>query len=237
MPIFQGSTKAVSDAITRAQNDFKGIALSTVDAMDFANEIYQIIGLATWWDWLIVTGTPFGTVANQQDYANVPADFRRMGEGMAWVNDDSSTFTPKIPLAVREQLPQSNTRGRPRAIAVMNTNFRLFPMPIITRVTSGQWAIMFDYWKMPKLLNVPADIFEFYDQDFPVFQAGFNARVADFVHDERAGQWLGRNPENQQFAGTGMWGKFAALLNNMVREEETASGSIIWAPEAEFQRY
>lgn len=236
MPIFGGSTKQVQDAKTRAENEFKGISLSTTDTLDFANEIYQIIGLATWWDWLKTAGTTFGTVANQQDYVNVPADFRRIAEGMAWINDDSNTFTPKLPLAVREQMAQSNTRGIPRAISVENGNFRLFPVPIVTRVTSGQWAIMFEYWKQPKLMTVLGDLFEFVDQDFPVFQAGFNARVADFVHDERAGQWLGRHPQNQQFQGTGMWGKFAALLNNMVREEETASGAIIWAPEAEFLR-
>src|SRR5215470_6226287 len=128
MPIFGGSTKQVSDAITRAQNEFKGITLSTTDALDFANEIYGLIGKATWWDWLKIAGTTFGTVANQQDYANVPADFRGFREGMAWVNDDSNTFTPKLPLAVREQLPQSNTRGIPRAISVENGSFRLFPV-------------------------------------------------------------------------------------------------------------
>lgn len=237
MPILGGSTKAISDAITRAQNEFKGISLSVTDSLDFANEIYQIIGLATWWDWLITAGTTFGTVANQQDYANVPADFRRFTDGMAWVNDDSSTFTPMKPLGVKEHLAKSNTRGIPNSISVENGNFRLFPMPIVTRSTSGQWAIIFEYWKQPKLITTTGDLFEFPDQDFPVFQAGFNARVADFIHDERAGQWLGRNPENQQFAGSGMWGKFAALLNNMVREEETSSGTVIWAPDQEFTRY
>lgn len=236
MPILGSTTKQVADAITRAQNEFKGISLATTDALDFANEIYQIIGQATWWDWLKIAGTTFGTTANVQDYANVPADFRRTAEGMVWINDDSNTFTPKMPLAVREQLPQSNTRGIPRAISVENASFRLFPVPITTRVTPGQWAIMFEYWKQPKLLTVTGDIFEFPDQHFPVFQAGFNARVADFVHDERAGQWMGRNPENSQFQATGMWGKFAGMLNNMVREEETSSGVVVWAPEAEFQR-
>src|SRR5882724_3240410 len=107
--------KAVSDAITRAQNEFKGITLATVDALDFANEIYQILGMATVWDWLITAGTTFGTVANQQDYATVPADFRRLKA--AWVNDDSNTFTPMIPLQIFEMLPKSNTRGLPRAIS------------------------------------------------------------------------------------------------------------------------
>src|SRR6266849_5752461 len=130
MPIVGGATKNVNDAIIRAQNEFKGIVLGNTDALDFANEIYQIMGMATWWDWLITSGTTFGTIANQQDYANVPLDFRRIAENMAWVNDDSNTFTPMIPLAVREALPKSNTRGIPKAISVQNTNFRLFPMPI-----------------------------------------------------------------------------------------------------------
>lgn len=236
MPIVGGSTKSVQDAITRAQNDLKGIVLTTPDSLDFANEIYQIVGLATWWDWLYTNGTTFGTVANQQDYANVPADFRRIAENMAWVNDDSSTFTPMKPLAVRETLPKTNTRGIPQAIAQMNTNFRLFPMPIITRGASGQWAIFFDYWKMPKRLSSLADLFEFPDQYFEIYAAGYTARAAQFVNHEQVGQWLGRNPQNNQFQGTGMWGKFAGLLNNAVREEELSSGSIIMAPDAPFVR-
>lgn len=231
MPIVGGATKAVSDAVTRAQNEFKGITLGTTDALDFANEIYQIMGMATWWDWLYTAGTTFGTVANQQDYPNVPLDFRRIAENMAWINDDSSTFTPMIPLAVRETLPKSNTRGIPRAIAVINTSFRLFPMPFITRSGSGQWAIFFDYWKLPKRLNALGDLFEFGDQYFEVFAAGFNARVGTFTRFEGAGEWLGRRPDNNQFAGTGMWGKFAGLLNNAVREEELSSGAIIMAPD------
>lgn len=236
MPILGPTTKTVNDAINRAQSEFKGITLVVSDAIDFANEIYQIMGTATWWDWLITTGTTFGTVANQQDYANVPADFRRIAENMAWVNDDSNTFTPMKPLAVREKLPKSNTRGIPQAISVENTNFRLFPVPIITRSGTGQWAILFEYWKMSKRLNVVGDSFEFPDQFFEIFCAGFNARVADFLRDERAGQWLGRNPLNAQFAGTGMWGKFAGLLNNAVREEELSSGTIIQAPDWDFMR-
>src|SRR5437879_4880787 len=113
MPILGGATKAVSDAITRAQNEFKGIILGGTDALDFANQIYQIMGTATYWDWLKTSGTTFGTQANLQDYPNVPTDFNRMAEGMAWINDDSSTFTPMIPLAVRETLPKSNSRGMP----------------------------------------------------------------------------------------------------------------------------
>src|SRR2546429_4513230 len=76
MPIVGGSTKTVNDGLIRAQNEFKGIILGTVDTLDFANEIYEIMGTATWWDWQITSGTPFGTVANLQDYPNVPADFR-----------------------------------------------------------------------------------------------------------------------------------------------------------------
>jgi hypothetical protein len=231
MPIVGGSTKAVSDAVARAQNDMKGIVLGTTDALDFANEIYQIMGTATWWDWLLTSGTPFGTVANQQDYANVPADFRRIGENMAWVNDDSNTFTPMMPMAVREAIPKSNTRGVPRAIAVMNANFRLFPVPIVTRAAIGQWAIYFEYWKMPKRLSALGDLFEFPDQYFEIYAAGYTARCAQFVNHELAGQWLGRRPENNQFAGTGLWGKFAGMLNNAVREEELSSGSVIQAPE------
>jgi hypothetical protein len=238
LPIVGSSTKQVSDAITRAQNEFKGITLATVDSLDFANEIYQMMGLATYWDWLLTAGTAFGTVKDQQDYVNVPVDFRRMADNMAWVNDDSSTYNPMLPLAVRETLPKSTTRGTPRAIAAQNpTTFRLFPVPIVTRSTPGQWNINFEYWKMPKRLSSLVDLFEFPDQYFEIYLAGFIARVGDFVHDERAGQWLGRNPQNAQFAGTGMWGKFAGLLNNAVREEEMASGSIIWAPDSEFMRF
>lgn len=234
MPILGGSGKAVSDLVTRAQLEFKGIVLSSTDALDFANEIYQIVGLATFWDVFISSGTTFGTVANQQDYANVPADFRRLKD--AWVNDDSSTFTPMVPLAIRETLPKSNTRGMPRAISAENTNFRLFPMPIITRSGTGQWAIYFEYWRRPKRLTVLGDLFEFDDGLFEILAAGFNARVAEFLHDERAGQWMGRSAQNNQFGGTGLWGKFAVLLNNAVREEELSSGPVIYAPDSEFIR-
>lgn len=230
MPILGGATKTVSDAVARAQNEMKGIILGVTDTLDFANEIYQIMGMATYWDWLLTPGTTFGTTANIQDYANVPADFSHLPEGKAWINDDSSTFTPMIPLAVRESLPKSNTRGRPHSISVENTNFRLFPMPFITRSGSGQWAILFEYHKIPKRLSALADVFEFGDQYFEIYAAGFNARVADFTRHEGAGQWLGRRPDNGQFAGTGMWGKFAALLNAAVRQEELASGPIIMAP-------
>lgn len=236
MPIVGGATKAVSDAVTRAQNEFKGITLGVTDTLDFANEIYQIMGTATYWDWLLAAGTTFGTVANQQDYANVPVDFRRLPENKAWVNDDSNTFTPMKPLAVRESLPKSNTRGIPQAISVENTNFRLFPVPIITRAASGQWAIIFEYWKLPKRLSSLADLFEFGDNNFEIFAAGFIARVGQFTNHDLAGQWQGRNPENSQFQGTGMWGKFAYMLNNAVREEELSSGTIIQAPDSDFMR-
>ena len=237
MPIVGGATKSVTDAVIRAQNEFKGIVLGTTDALDFGNEIYQIVGTATWWDWLITAGTTFGTVKDQQDYVNVPADFRRFTDGMAFINDDSNTFTPLMPLAVRERLSKSNTRGVPRSISQENQNFRLFPVPIVTRAASGQWAIVFEYWKLPKRLNALGDLFEFGDNRFEVFAAGFNARVGDFVRFEGTGQWMGRNPQNNQFQGTGLWGKFAGLLNNAVREEELASGTIIVAPESEFLRY
>jgi hypothetical protein len=227
--------KAVSDAITRAQNEFKGIVLGTTDALDFANEIYQIIGTATYWDWLITIGTTFGSVAFQQDYPNVPADFRRLKA--AWVNDDSSNTTAMIPLTILEMLPKSNTLGLPRAISQENLNFRLFPRPIITRTGSGQWAIFFEYWKDSKRLTTTADTFEFGDNFFEVYAAGFNARVGQFLNRDDVGEWLGRNPETNQFVGTGMWGKFAALLNNIVREETLASGPIIWAPDVDFMRY
>jgi hypothetical protein len=228
------STKTVTNAITRAQNEYKGIVLGNTDALDFANEVYQILGMATFWDWLSTTGTTFGTVANQQDYATVPADFRRLKA--AWVNDDSSAFTPMIPLSIRESLAKTNTRGLPRAISVENQNFRLFPMPITTRTVSGQWAIYFEYWKASKRLTALGDTFEFPDQYFEVFTTGFNARIGQFMNRDDAGQWMGRNPAGQ-FVASGMWGKFAGLLNNIVREEELASGPVIWAPEVDFMRY
>jgi hypothetical protein len=55
-------------------------------------------------------------------------------------------------------------------------------------------------------------------------------RAWPIFDDERAGIWQGRHPQTGLFVGTGMWGKFAFLLNNMVREEELASGQVIWAP-------
>src|SRR5690349_5694312 len=94
------STKTLTDAIVRAQNEFKGIALATVDAVDFANQVYQIIGNATYWQYLIVQGTPFGTVKDQPDYAKVPSDLNRLRE--CWIWDDSSTFTPVLPLRIFE---------------------------------------------------------------------------------------------------------------------------------------
>lgn len=228
MPILGSTTKLVSDLVTRAQNEFKGITLATTDILDLANEIYQIVGTATYWDNFITAGTTFGTTANQQDYPNVPTDFRRLKA--AWINDDSSTFTWMKPLAIRETLPKSNTRGVPHSISQESTNFRLFPVPIVTRSGSGQWAIFFEYWKRPKRLTVTGDNFEFDDGLFEILAAGFNARVAQYLNDERAGEWTGRNPLNSQFQGTGMWGKFAYLLNAAVREEELSAGPIIFAP-------
>jgi hypothetical protein len=219
--------KAVSDAITRSQNEFKGIALATTDALDFANQIYQIIGTATRWDWLQTAGTTFGTTLGVQDYANVPADF--MGLKAVWRNDDSNALTPMISLAIREQLEKNNTRRPAYAISVENGSFRLDAKSDQTRTGTGQWAILFEYYKQPKLLTAVGDTFEFPDQEFTIFSTGFNARVAEFIKDERAGQWGGRNPIGQ-FVGSGMWGTFAALLNNMVRKEELASGVSVYAP-------
>lgn len=227
MPIVGGATKTVSDAIVRAQNEFKGIALVAADALDFANQIYQILGTATYWDWSEAAGTTFGTTKDVQDYANVPVDFRRLKA--AWRNDDSSTFTPMVPLAIREQIGKSNIRRPALAISQENQSFRLDARSDQTRTVTGQWAIVFEYYKLPKRLVALGDLFEFGDQYFEVYAAGFVARTAEFVKDERAGQWGGRNNVGQ-FVGSGMWGTFAALLNNIVREEELASGTQIYAP-------
>ena len=227
MPIVGGATKTVNDAMIRAQNEFKGLTIGNTDALDFANQIYQILGTATYWDWSEAAGTTFGTTKDVQDYANVPADFRRLKA--AWRNDDSNTFTPMVPLAIREQLLRSNIRRPAYAISVENQSFRLDARSDQTRTGSGQWAIVFDYYKLPKRLNATGDLFEFGDQYFEVYAAGFVARVAEFIKDERAGQWGGRNSVGQ-FVGSGMWGTFAALLNNIVREEELASGVQVYAP-------
>lgn len=227
MPVVGGATKTVQDAIIRAQNEFKGIALSATDALDFANQIYQIIGTATYWDWSETAGTTFGTTKDVQDYANVPSDFRRLKA--AWRTDDSSTFTPMIPLNIREQLQRSNIRRPALAISQENQSFRLDAKSDQTRTGTGQWAILFDYYKLPKRLTLLGDLFEFGDMYFEVYAAGFVARTAEFVKDERAGQWGGRNNVGQ-FVGSGMWGTFAALLNNIVREEELASGTQVYAP-------
>lgn len=228
------STKAVSDAITRAQNELKGITLATTDALDLANEVYQIIGTATYWDWLIATGTTFGTTVDTQDYSNVPSDFRRLKA--AYINDDSSTYTSMWQLDIRETLPLTNIRGIPYAISVENAKFRLVPKPNITRSGSGQWAILFDYWKRPKRLTLTTDTFEFDDAYFEIFATGFTARVAEFVRFEGAGQWMGRRPDIGRFAGTGLWGKFAELLNAEVQDEEMASGPVVYAPESGLMR-
>ena len=239
------STKAVSDAITRAQNEFKGISLATTDAIDFGNQIYQLVGNATSWDWLQTTGTPFGTVAAQIDYAKVPVDLNRLRA--AWIWDDSSGFTPIIPLRIFEQQEVTNIRSIPRSISVESTSFRLLPRPNQSRPggdsnpgnvttatpgtagSAGQWLVLFEYYKRPKQLSQTTDTFEFDDEFFPVFFAGFIARVAEFLDDDRAGQWGGRN-EKGQFQGTGMWGTFAALLNEEVRVESLQSGQPVYAP-------
>src|SRR5690242_9086446 len=222
------STKAVSDLITRAQNEFKGVSLATTDALDFANEIYQIVGNSDFYDWRVAAGTTFGTTLGTQDYANVPADFSAL-KG-AWLNDDSAATNPMLPLKIKESLPKSTLRGVPDAISVENGNFRLWRVPLVTRSGSGQWAVVFEYWKRPKRLSATSDTFEFDDAYFEVATAGFNARVADFIEDPRAGQWGGRNPETNLFVGTGMWGKFAVLLNQMVEAENRASGEVVYAP-------
>ena len=229
------TNKTLADAIARAQNEFKGITLSTVDAVDFGNQIYNIIGSATNWQYLIVHGTPFGTVKDQMDYPNVPGDLMRLRE--AWIWDDSSTFTPVLPLRVFEYMQPTHIRSIPRAISTVdNTFFRLYPIPVVSRpggdlnpgtytggpmatggsAQAGQWLVLYDYYKRQKQLSVPTDNFEFDDAFFPTFFAGFIARVAEFLDDERAGLWGGRN-EKGQFQGTGFWGTFAALLNEEVR--------------------
>jgi len=219
--------KTVTDGNTRAQNEFNGISINSTDALDFANQIYQIIGTATRWDWLQTAGTTFGTTLGVQDYANVPADF--MGLKMAWRNDDSNALTPMIELAIREQLSKNNTRRPAYAISVENGSFRLDAKSDQTRTGTGQWAILFEYYKLPKRLSALGDTFEFPDQDFETYMSGIIARVAEFIKDERAGQWGGRNALGS-FVGSGMWGTFAALLNNMVRKEELASGVSVYAP-------
>jgi len=242
------NTKTLADAITRAQNEFKGITLSTVDAVDFANQVYQIVGSATNWQWLIRRGTPFGTVAYQLDYPNVPGDLMRLRE--AWIWDDSSIYTPVLPLRIFEYMPTTNIYSIPRAISVINnTTFRLYPPSVISRPggdanpgtsfsgpitiggvgSAGQWLVLFEYYARQKQLQVPTDNFEFDDSFFPTFFSGFIARVADFLDDERAGLWGGRN-EKGQFQGSGMWGTFAALLNEEVRVENIKSGQSIHAP-------
>ncbi len=227
MPIVGASTKTVQDGLTRAQNELKGIAIGVVDGLDISNEIYQIVGTSSYYDWSEAAGTTFGTTKDVQDYANVPADFRRLKA--AWRTDDSSTFTPMVPLAIREQLQRSNIRRPALAISQEYASFRLDAKSDQTRTGTGQWAIVFDYYKMPKRLGSLVDLFEFDDSKFEVYASGIVARAAEFIKDERAGQWGGRNNVGQ-FVGSGLWGKFAALLNNMVREDELASGVQVYAP-------
>lgn len=206
----------------------KGIVLSATDSLDFANEIYQIMGNATLFDWRMATGTPFGTTAYTQDYTNVPSDFAALHR--AHVQDDSATSNILWPLTVFESLPAATVPyRRPEQISVENTKFRLLPVPNVTRSGSGQWVVTFTYWKRPKVFTATSDTFEFDDIWFNTFCKGFTARTASFVDDARAGQWLGRDL-NGRFAGTGMWGEFAAQLNNMVEQESQASGSTVYAP-------
>lgn len=231
------STKLVSDAVTRAQNDLKGITLSTVDALDFANEIYQIVGNATLFDWRLASGTTFGTINQTQDYASVPNDFAALKLDGCYVQDDSSATNPLIPLKVQESLPrQTQPFSRPQYISVENGSFRLVPTPNATRSGSGQWAIKFTYYKRPARLTAMGLTFEFDDAWFDTFCKGLTARVASFVDDARAGLWAGRNRISGLFEGTGMWGEFAANLNNMVEQEQLASGPTIYAPTESLMR-
>src|SRR3990167_8840451 len=221
------STKLVSDAVTRAHNDLKGVTLSTTDSVDFANEIYQLLGTATFFDWRQASGTTFGTTANTQSYANVPTDFAALKA--AWVQDDSSSTNPKFPLSIYQTLPQSTRTGQIYAISVENGSFRLLNVPNVTRSGSGQWAIKFEYWKRPSRLTTVDDDFEFDDVCFETFAAGMIARVAQFCDDDRTGEWLGKDASGQ-YRGTGLWGRFAAQLNNMLTQETVASGQIVYAP-------
>ena len=222
------STKLVSNSITRVQNEFKGVTLSSTDSLDFANEIYQLIGNATRFDWRIASGTTFGTTAGTQDYANVPSDFAALQR--VYIQDDSSSTNPINPLSIFEGLPKSSRRGQIYAISVENGSFRLLDVPNATRSGTGQWAILFSYWKRPKRLTATTDTFEFDDIWFDTFCKGMIARTASFLDDTRAGVWGGRSMQTGLFVGTGMWGEFAANLNNMVEQEGLASGPSVYAP-------
>ena len=221
------SSKTVANAITRAQNELKGITLSSTDSLDFANEVYQIMGNSSLYDWRLAAGTTFGTTAGTQDYANVPTNFS--GLQRAYIQDDSSSTNVILPLSIFESLPKSALRGKPSAISQENSIFRLNPVPNVTRTGSGQWAILFSYWKRPKRLTVTGDTFEFDDAWFDTFCKGVTARTASFVDDSRAGTWGGRN-DFGKFVGTGMWSEFAAGLNMMIEQEGLASGSSVYAP-------
>lgn len=219
--------KLVSDAVTRAQNDFKGIVLATTDALDFANEVNEIVLKAARWDTTLKAGTGFGTTKETQDYDNVPADFLWLKE--AWMQDDSTATNLRIPLDVKDSLPSSTLLGRPRALAVELGKFRLFPVPDVTRVTSGQWLIDFEYYKLPTRLTATTSAFEFDDTYFEMFTAGFEARVAQFLDDSRAGEFEGRGRDGA-YHGTGFWGKFAAMLNDAIASENRASEEPVVAP-------
>jgi hypothetical protein len=219
--------KTVADAIVRAQNEFKGITLSTVDALDFANEINEIMLKSERWDFMIKQGTSFGTTANTQDYSNVPSDFLWMKE--AWIQDDSASTNRKIPIDVKDELSPSTLTGRPSAICVTRgTQFRLFRVPNVTRVVSGQWLIGFEYYKTPIRLTASNQFFEFDDTYYEVYAAGMVARVGQFVGADDSGQFVGRL--NGLFQGTGLWGKFASFLNEAIASENRASAEPICAP-------
>lgn len=221
----------MTNSVTRAQNELKGIVLSTTDALDFANEIYQIVGNATFFDWRQAAGTTFGTQVHVQDYSNVPSDFAALKKDDCYVQDDSVATNFMYPLQVYESLQQSTQPyGMPRQISVENGSFRLSPVPDSTRGGGGQWAIKFSYFKRPKRLINVSDTFEFDDIWFDTFCKGMTARAASFTEDDRAGRWAGRNRTTALFEGTGMWGEFAANLNNMVEQEQLASGPMVYGP-------
>jgi hypothetical protein len=221
-------TKTIADAVTRAQNEFLGITLATADSIDFANEINELILKGDRWDFMTAAGTTFGTTAYTQDYSNVPADFLWMKA--AWIQDDSSSRNRKFPLDIKDALESSAYTGQPSAIAVeLETKFRLFPVPSVTRVGTGQWAVSFEYYRRPTRLTAVGNSFQFDDMYWEVFSAGFVARVGEFIGEEGSGQWLGRDPSGS-YRGTGLWGKFAAYLNDMVASESRASEEPVIAP-------
>ena len=116
------------------------------------------------------------------------------------------------------------------SIAVELGKLRLFPVPNQTRTGSGAWAIDFEYYKVPTRLTAVANTFLFDDETYyDVFLAGFQARVAQVLGHEDAGQWFGRDDAGK-YRGTGLWGKFAGMLNGAIATENRASQEPIVAP-------